>query len=370
MDTEKAYVWRLQNFMIGEHILRPCPENPTPVKACAISACGNFAVLGTAGGWIERFNLQSGISRGSYVDTPKGSAHDGESAAERAIRETWEEAGVEVEVISPFAQLDIPLIGQTYVIFLAKLKKPQFSPGPESSECCLLELDDIPFDSLAFSSIFVTLNLGQYRVLRGRVNSVGFLLDERLIPYLELAGFESVALIRTFDLRYDLIFALVERWRSETHIFHLPYRECTITLEDIALQLGLPIDRNMVTGISLISRPATFCYELLGRSPSEGKFTSLRFSWLKANFEHLPSTANEWEVMQATRAYIMHLIGGVLMPDANGSVVHLMYLPLLSNLHNTRSYSWGSALLAMLYRELCRTTDPSTMDIGKCLILL
>ncbi|TYI67508.1 hypothetical protein E1A91_D08G022700v1 [Gossypium mustelinum] len=78
MDTEQAYVWRLQNFVIGEHILRPCPENPTPVKACAISACGNFAVLGTAGGWIERFNLQSGISRGSYVDTPKGSAHDGE----------------------------------------------------------------------------------------------------------------------------------------------------------------------------------------------------------------------------------------------------------------------------------------------------
>ncbi|KAK8615208.1 hypothetical protein V6N13_068989 [Hibiscus sabdariffa] len=78
MDTEQAYVWRLQNFVIGEHILRPCPENPTPVKACAISACGNFAVLGTAGGWIERFNLQSGISRGSYLDRPKESAHDGE----------------------------------------------------------------------------------------------------------------------------------------------------------------------------------------------------------------------------------------------------------------------------------------------------
>ncbi|KAK5772448.1 hypothetical protein PVK06_048737 [Gossypium arboreum] len=74
--------------------------------------------------------------------------------------------------------------------------------------------------------------------------------------------------------------------------------------------------------------------------------------------------------MQAARSYIMHLIGGVLMPDANGNMVHLMYLPLLSNLHNTRSYSWGSAVLAMLYRELCRTTDPSTMDIGGCLILL
>ncbi|XP_044465931.1 U3 small nucleolar RNA-associated protein 21 homolog isoform X2 [Mangifera indica] len=80
MDTAEAYVWRLQNFVLGEHILRPCSENPAPVKACAISACGNFAVLGTAGGWIERFNLQSGISRGSYLDTSerKRCAHHGE----------------------------------------------------------------------------------------------------------------------------------------------------------------------------------------------------------------------------------------------------------------------------------------------------
>ncbi|KAG2664932.1 hypothetical protein I3760_16G105600 [Carya illinoinensis] len=80
MDTAQAYVWRLKHFVLGEHILNPCPEDPTPVKACAISACGNFAVLGTAGGWIERFNLQSGISRGSYLDMSerRSCAHDGE----------------------------------------------------------------------------------------------------------------------------------------------------------------------------------------------------------------------------------------------------------------------------------------------------
>ncbi|RWR75205.1 U3 small nucleolar RNA-associated protein 21 [Cinnamomum micranthum f. kanehirae] len=83
MDTSQAYVWRLQNFVLGEHILTPCPDNQTPVKACAISACGNFAVLGTEGGWIERFNLQSGISRGSYVDASEAGscAHDGEIVA-------------------------------------------------------------------------------------------------------------------------------------------------------------------------------------------------------------------------------------------------------------------------------------------------
>ncbi|KAF7806839.1 WD repeat-containing protein 36 [Senna tora] len=82
MDTAQAYVWRLQNFVLGEHILKPCPKNPTPVKACAISACGNFALLGTAAGWIERFNLQSGLSRGAYIDMTeqKSCAHDGEVA--------------------------------------------------------------------------------------------------------------------------------------------------------------------------------------------------------------------------------------------------------------------------------------------------
>ncbi|KMZ59305.1 Nudix hydrolase [Zostera marina] len=90
---------------------------------------------------------------------PAGYLEVGESAADGATRETLEEALAEVEVISPFAQLDIPRIGQSYIIFRAKLKKPQFSPGLESSECALFGLDEIPFDSLAFSSIIVTLKL-------------------------------------------------------------------------------------------------------------------------------------------------------------------------------------------------------------------
>lgn len=47
---------------------------------------------------------------------PAGYLEVGESAAEGAMRETWEEAGATVEVISPFAQLDIPLIGQVHIL--------------------------------------------------------------------------------------------------------------------------------------------------------------------------------------------------------------------------------------------------------------
>jgi hypothetical protein len=42
MDTVQAYVWRLQNFVLGEHKLTPCPENPTPVKVRNSSSLSFF----------------------------------------------------------------------------------------------------------------------------------------------------------------------------------------------------------------------------------------------------------------------------------------------------------------------------------------
>ncbi|MFQ6652770.1 hypothetical protein Gotur_024479 [Gossypium turneri] len=66
----------------------------------------------------------------------------------------------------------------------------------------------------------------------------------------------------------------------------------------------------------------------------------------------------------------MHILGGVLMPDANNNKVHLMYLPLLADLSSVRSYSWGSAVLTVLYWELCRTTNPDVVDMCGCLTLL
>ncbi|XP_016700150.1 protein MAIN-LIKE 2-like [Gossypium hirsutum] len=215
-------------------------------------------------------------------------------------------------------------------------------------------------------------NADSFRVLRGRVSVSKIALDARFMPYLELAGFGSVALIRSSDLRFDLLSALVERWRPETHTFHFLCGECTVTLEDVAVQLGLPVDGSPVTGLSSLTDPAAVCYQLLGESPEDGDkyFSGIKFTWLRAKICRLSATASEGELMCATRAYIMHLIGALLMPDANGDSVHLSYLPLLADLSTARSYSWGSAVLAMLYKELCRPTKPKVKDIGGCLILL
>ena len=59
-----------------------------------------------------------------------------------------------------------------------------------------------------------------------------------------------------------LIAALVERWRRGTNTFHLPFGEMTITLEDVALLLGLAID---VTS----STPSLLFEKLLGSVPKD-----------------------------------------------------------------------------------------------------
>ncbi|KAK5785921.1 hypothetical protein PVK06_040543 [Gossypium arboreum] len=141
--------------------------------------------------------------------------------------------------------------------------------------------------------------MDSYRVLRGQVNGLGYSSDARLMPYLELAGFGSAALTQTFDLRYDLTFALVEHWRPETHTFHLPCGECTVTLEDVTLHFGLPIDGDAVTGVSAIAELTALCYSLLGASPGDADYTflELKFTWLKANFKHLSINATEEELV-------------------------------------------------------------------------
>ncbi|GAX73460.1 hypothetical protein CEUSTIGMA_g912.t1 [Chlamydomonas eustigma] len=89
---------------------------------------------------------------------PAGFMELDETTAEGAARETWEEAQALVQVLAPYAHWDIPMIGQAYILFRAKLVHPfTFSPGRESLETRLFHPGDIPFDQVAFSSVSSTL---------------------------------------------------------------------------------------------------------------------------------------------------------------------------------------------------------------------
>ncbi|XP_014511747.1 protein MAIN-LIKE 1-like [Vigna radiata var. radiata] len=186
---------------------------------------------------------------------------------------------------------------------------------------------------------------GSERVLRPRRHALWITkhvdeLDERVINILQAVGFHHILKVSNMEINHILVTALVERWRIETHTFHLPLGETAVSLEDVALQLGLPIEGNVVTIIS--SRPLTlFCQQLLGHVPLENTIrgNKIKLSWLNNTFRQLPHDAPDEVVEQYARAYLLLIIGNILIKDTFASMVHLMYLPVLADLQMVVNYS-------------------------------
>ncbi|GFR50668.1 hypothetical protein Agub_g12918, partial [Astrephomene gubernaculifera] len=81
-----AYTWRLAHFSLGDHVLTPPQEelrgaSAAPVTSVSISRCGNFGLVGSASGRLDRYNMQSGLHRGAYYRPAAGAAGAGVAAA-------------------------------------------------------------------------------------------------------------------------------------------------------------------------------------------------------------------------------------------------------------------------------------------------
>jgi len=84
---------------------------------------------------------------------PAGFMENGESTADGAARETWEEAGAKYESAQLYRLFDIPFINQVYLFYLAELETPTYEAGIESLDVKLFREDEIPWDELAFPVI-------------------------------------------------------------------------------------------------------------------------------------------------------------------------------------------------------------------------
>ena len=76
--------------------------------------------------------------------------------------------------------------------------------------------------------------------------------DNRAIDIIKLLRIEGLFRAPSREINHCLISALVKRWRPETHMFHLPYGEMSITLQDMEVIFGLPIDGEVLVGSTAV----------------------------------------------------------------------------------------------------------------------
>ena len=89
------------------------------------------------------------------------------------------------------------------------------------------------------------------------------MVDDRVVNIIKALGLEGLLWVPGREIDHGLITALVERWRPETHTFHMPHGEVSITLQDVEVLLGLPVDGHAITG-SMQKTWTEVCRDFLG----------------------------------------------------------------------------------------------------------
>ena len=77
-------------------------------------------------------------------------------------------------------------------------------------------------------------------------------IHPRVLEVIRLSGLYGVYKSNRPAIDRSLITALVERWRPETHTFHFRTGEATITLQDVEVLYGLPVNGDPVLGNEMI----------------------------------------------------------------------------------------------------------------------
>jgi ADP-ribose pyrophosphatase YjhB (NUDIX family) len=98
-----------------------------------------------------RRNIQPRLGLWTF---PAGFMEQGETSAAGAAREALEESGAEVAVGHLLMVINVPYVSQIYMIHCGRLLRPEFGPTPESSEVVLMREEEIPWNEIAFPTIW------------------------------------------------------------------------------------------------------------------------------------------------------------------------------------------------------------------------
>ncbi|KAE8768951.1 hypothetical protein D1007_59520 [Hordeum vulgare] len=221
--------------------------------------------------------------------------------------------------------------------------------------------------------------------LKIRSHGASFVMqyDERYTPYIEMTGllpFVQLVSRSTPNLNAAAVTTFIDRWRPETHSFHLRTGEMTVTLQDVSMITALPIEGKPLCMSTDSEGWRQQMEGLIGMSPQEpevedgGKKDRVSagapFTWIAANFAHCPENADEEVIQRYARVYMWYVISRTIFADGTGKNAPWMWLKALTVFDN--KFSWGSAALAYLYRQLDDACRRTTKDggVGGCMLLL
>jgi ADP-ribose pyrophosphatase YjhB (NUDIX family) len=116
-------------------------------------------IVGCIAEWQDRILLcrRAIEPRLGYWTLPAGFMENGETTAEAAYRETFEEAGARVRIDAAFSLISIAHINQVHLFYRAKMTSAAFAAGEESLEVALFRPDEIPWNELSFRSVRLCL---------------------------------------------------------------------------------------------------------------------------------------------------------------------------------------------------------------------
>ena len=116
-------------------------------------------VVGCVPQWEDKILLckRAIEPRHGYWTLPAGFMENGETVAQAAMRETWEEAHARVELEDVYTLLSVPHVSQVHVFYRARMLDLDFAAGTESLEVRLFSEEEIPWDDLAFRTVVATL---------------------------------------------------------------------------------------------------------------------------------------------------------------------------------------------------------------------
>ena len=152
----------------------------------------------------------------------------------------------------------------------------------------------------------------------------------------------------------------------------MPFGKISISLDDVATILGIPmIGRSVAfSGRMSFQDAHSLLVDALGVYPNEAndelqqvRSQSIRLESLRRRFSNISDEDGYDMIDCVVRAYLLYLLGCTLFMDKSGTRMPIIYLTLLTELKCVRTYAWGAAALAYLYRQLGLATRHEVKQI-------